>query len=93
MDENCSRIVHQHARVSVPITLAPYVRVGEATTWCCGAPAFHPVCERPEPDGHKCTFIVSQMMCVSVPITFNMDAHPGDADVECMSAPTCEAED
>lgn len=89
MDENCSRIAHQRARVSVPITLAPYVHVGDATTWCCGAPAFHPVCDRDDHDCHKCTFIVSQMMCVSVPITFSVDACAGDADIECLNALPC----
>ena len=94
MDENCARIAHQRARVSVPITLAPYVRVGEATTWCCGAPAFQPVCDcdRHEPDCRQCTFIVSQMMCVSVPITFCVDARAGEADIQCLNAP-CEKED
>ena len=93
MDENCSRIAHQRARVSVPITLAPYVHVGDATTWCCGAPAFHPVCERNDHDCHKCTFIVSQMMCVSVPITFSVDACAGDADIECLNPAPCVEDD
>ena len=85
LDENCSRIAHQQARVSVPIRLAPYVRVGEASTWCCGAPAFHPACDRSGHDRHHCAFIVSQMMCVSVPITFCVDANAGEADIECLS--------
>ncbi len=93
MDESCSRTAHQRARVSVPITLAPYVHVGEATTWCCGAPAFHPQCDQREPDCHRCTFIVSQMMCVSVPITFDIDACAGKADIECLNAPCCDGEE
>ena len=80
------------ARVSVPITLVPYVHVGDASTWCCGKPAFHPVCDRNEADSRKCTFIVSQMMCVSAPITFNVDACAGEADIECLDSP-CDGED
>jgi hypothetical protein len=88
MDENCARIAHQRTRVSVPITLAPYVHVGDATTWCCGAPVFRP--SNCKEDTHHCTFVVSQMMCVSVPITFCVDANAGDADIECLSSIPCE---
>jgi len=89
MDENCSRIVTQRAQVSVPISLVPYVRVGEASTWCCGAPAFQPVADK---ENHRCTFFVSQMMCVSVPITFAIDARACDADIECLPPGCCDGE-
>jgi hypothetical protein len=92
IDESCARVAHQRARVSVPITLTPYVRVGEATAWCCGAPSFCSIAAaRPPRPCQGCTFLVTQMMCVSVPITFTADARAGDADIECLEpSPACE---
>lgn len=87
IDENCVRTAHQRARVTVPITLTPYVRVGEASAWCCGAPVFCAVGSRQIPPCSSCTFLVTQMMCVSVPITFTADATAGEADIECLGSP------
>lgn len=77
-DEKCARIAHQHARVSVPITVIPYVRVGEVSTLCSGAPEIRPA-DNPE-DVPGCTFVVTQTMCVSVPLTFLADASAGRPD-------------
>lgn len=83
----CETAAYQPLSVSVPVTVDPFVREGEATTFCCGDPT---VIREPAMidciDHNTCTFIITQNICVRVPVTFGANATVGEASVQCGEA-------
>lgn len=83
----CETAAYQPLSVSVPVTVEPFVREGEATTFCYGDPT---VIREPARcdyiDKETCTFVITQNICVKVPVTFGANATVGRATVRCGEA-------
>lgn len=81
---NCPTTSYQEVDVCVPVTIAPYANVGEATVTCCGAPTItEGTASCAGTAGGTCSFTVSQRVCVAVPVTFGANASAGDYRVNC----------
>ena len=82
--EDCPTTSYQEVDVCVPVTIAPYANVGEATVTCCGAPTItEGTASCAGTAGGTCSFTVSQRVCVAVPVTFGANTSAGDYRVNC----------
>jgi len=93
-DENeCNINAFQEIDVCVPITVEPYVNLGEAVVECLDDPyiANIPCCTKNK--NGTCKFTIAQRLCVMVPIEFKASASSGPTSVICgdTSDEDCEA--
>lgn len=81
--DGCDVKVYQDVDLSVPITMEPYVDLGEAIIECIEEPCFVPIpCVAWNKKG-KCRFCISQKLSIAIPIEFKVDALSGPVSVNC----------
>ncbi len=80
----CKRIVHQKARVALPMAIDPFAIVGKIKTKCCGTPSISvsPCDECKE----ICHFIITQEICIEIPIKFGANTEVEETFIECEKA-------
>ena len=81
--DGCDVKVYQDVDLSVPITVEPYVDLGEAIIECIEEPCLVPIpCGAWNKKG-KCRFCISQKLSIMIPIEFKVDALSGPVSVNC----------
>jgi len=81
--DDCNVNAFQEIDVCVPITIEPYVNLGEAVIECIDDPYLSPVpCCTWNKNG-TCKFTIAQKICVMVPIEFKATATSGPTSVIC----------
>lgn len=84
---SCPTSGYQALSVCVPVTVTPYVHVGETVTRCCGEPVI--TAGNNGCTGRRngvCMFTIRQRLCVEVPISFGANAVAGEPNVDCLGA-------
>lgn len=81
---NCDVTAFQEIDVCVPITVEPYVDLGEPIIDCIEEPYLIPIpCSSWDKKKRKCKFTVCQKLSIMIPIEFYVDACSGPASVDC----------
>jgi hypothetical protein len=82
-EEDCRVTAFQEMDVCVPITIEPFVKLGEAQVECIEEPCLIPTpCHTWNKNG-TCRFTLSQKICVMVPIEFKANTSSGNISVIC----------
>ena len=78
--DDCIKMGHQHADVSVPIQLKPKATIGDIVMECCEDPEVK--CHE---DRHKnvCEVVVTQKVCIKIPIRYQINACAGESVIKC----------
>ncbi|TWH82732.1 hypothetical protein [Sedimentibacter saalensis] len=85
-DNGCDVTAFQEMDVCVPVTIEPYVNIGETTVECIDDPYLTPVpCGTWNKNG-TCKFTLVQKLCVMVPVEFRAAARSGPTSVICGNA-------
>lgn len=82
--ERCDTKAFQSATICVPVTIAPFAKVGTIVTECCGRPEVsqkHTKCKGVE--NGSCKFTISQKIKVEIPVEFGANTTVGGTFVEC----------
>ena len=93
VETTCPAIGYQRARICAPVTVTPFVSVGDTSIICCNDPVItngNATCAG-VPRG-ACTFTITQEICIAVPVVFGANAAVGDYAVQCLGvgdAETC----
>lgn len=82
-EDNCNVNAYQEIDVCVPITIEPYVDLGEAVIECIEEPCIQPCVYNPCNKNGTCKFTIEQRLCVMVPIEFKAKAKSGPTSVIC----------
>lgn len=83
-EERCDTKALQTATICVPVTIAPFAKVGTIVTECCGKPEVsqrHTKCKGIE--NGSCKFTISQKIKVEIPVEFGANTTVGGTFVEC----------
>lgn len=77
----CEKIVHQKAKVTLPISIEPFVVSGKIKTRCCGAPklSIAPYCECKD----YCNYLITQEICIEIPLKFGAITETKETFIEC----------
>ncbi len=87
VENTCPAIGYQRAQVCVPVTVTPFVSVGDTTTYCCNEPQIiEGEMECPGTPLGTCVFTIIQEICIEVPVAFGANARVGDYSVQCLTA-------
>lgn len=86
-EDSCNVNAFQEIDVCVPITIEPYVDLGEAVVECIDEPCISlshssGACNK----SGACKFTIEQKLCVMVPIEFKATAKSGPTSVICGDA-------
>ncbi len=73
----CERNVHQKAKVSLPISIEPFVITGKIKARCCGDPKVSTDCK------DNCSYVITQEICIEIPLKFGVCTEINDEYVEC----------
>lgn len=79
----CEKIIHQKSKVSLPISIEPFVVSGKIKARCCGNPKLTIECD------DNCSYVITQEICVEIPVKFGVTTEVKEECVEC-EAPTIE---
>lgn len=79
--KTCEKVVHQKAKVTLPISIEPFVVSGKIKTRCCGVPkvSIDPFCECKD----NCNYLITQEICIEIPLKFGVLTETKDSFVEC----------
>ena len=83
-EERCETKAIQTATICVPVTIAPFAKVGTIVTECCGRPEIsqkHCGCKGVE--NGNCKFTISQKIKVEIPVEFGANTTVGGTFVDC----------
>ena len=82
---NCDVTAFQEIDVCVPITVEPYVDLGEPIIDCIEEPYLIQIpCGSWDKKKRKCRFTICQKLSIMIPIEFNVDACSGPVSVNCL---------
>ncbi len=89
----CETVNYHKSKVSVPVEIKPFAKVGQISTKCNGEPRIIPG-EMPshEKSDRCCKFIITQEVTVAIPIAFGARTAVGDEIVQCMLVTNDEEE-
>ena len=73
----CEKIVHQKAKVSLPISIEPFVVTGKIKARCCGNTKITIECN------DNCSYVITQEICVEIPVKFGVKTELKEECVEC----------
>ena len=73
----CEKIVHQKSKVSLPISIEPFVVSGKIKARCCGNPRISIECR------DNCSYVITQEICIDIPLKFGVSAELKDKFIEC----------
>jgi len=82
-EASCEVNAFQEIDVCVPITIDPFVTLGEAVVECIEDPCIVPVHCRTWNKNGTCKFTIAQKICVMVPVEFKASATSGPTSVIC----------
>lgn len=79
--KSCEKIVHQKAKITLPLSIEPYAITGKIKTRCCGTPTvtINPCCDCK----NTCHYLITQEICIEFPIKFGAFTELEDTHVEC----------
>lgn len=83
----CPAVGYQAVNVNVPVSIAPFAKVGATMTRCCGTPIVKS--GKTIGQGTKngvCNFTIGQNIVVAIPVAFGAEAVVGDTYVDCLGA-------
>lgn len=81
----CKMDLTHSSNVSIPITIAPFSKIGTIETKCCNEPII--TLNSTDPSGEinsVCNFIITQKVCVKIPVEFGANTTIGATYVECL---------
>jgi len=82
-DDKCNVNTFQEIDVCVPITIEPYVNLGDAIVECTDDPYITPFpCNTWNKNG-TCKFTITQRLCVMIPVEFRAAVSSGPTSVIC----------
>jgi hypothetical protein len=83
----CEKTVHQKTKVSLPISVEPFVIPGRVRARCCGTAkvTIEPFNECKE----NCNYVITQEICIEIPLKFGVSTEIKDSFIEC-EAPSIE---
>ncbi|HBC30088.1 MAG TPA: hypothetical protein DC024_02415 [Clostridiales bacterium] len=82
---NCDVTAFQEIDVCVPITVEPYVDLGEPIIDCIEEPYLIQIpCGSWDKKKRKCRFTICQKLSIMIPIEFYVDACSGPVSVNCL---------
>jgi hypothetical protein len=73
----CEKNVHQKAKVSLPISVEPFVVAGKIKARCCGNPKVLIDCR------DNCSYVITQEICIDIPLKFGVLTEIKDEHIEC----------
>ncbi|MDF2943194.1 MAG: hypothetical protein K0S01_2052 [Herbinix sp.] len=73
----CERTMHQKAKVSLPISIEPFVVSGKIKARCCGDPKVSIDCK------DNCSYVITQEICIEIPLKFGVSTEINEEYVEC----------
>ncbi len=81
----CDTVNFHKSKVSVPVEIEPFAKVGQISTKCHGKPIIIPgdLCDHNKCD-KTCKFVITQEITVAIPISFGAKTVIGDEVIECM---------
>lgn len=81
---NCEKVVHQKAKINLPVSIEPYVISGKIKTKCCGVPTvtIDPYCDCKD----CCHYLITQKICIDIPLKFGAITETKDSFIECEEA-------
>lgn len=83
-ENSCDVTAFQEIDVCVPITVEPYVDLGEPIIDCIEEPCLVPIpCGSWNKKG-KCKFYISQKLSIMIPIEFKAETCSGAASIRCL---------
>ena len=83
-ENHCDVNTVQEIDVCVPITVEPYVDLGDPIIECIEEPSLVPIpCGAWDKRG-KCRFAISQKLSIMIPIEFKAEACSGPASISCL---------
>jgi len=85
-EDECSVNAFQELDICVPVTIEPFVTLGDPVVECIDDPCITPVACHSWNRNGTCKFTVSQKLCVMVPIEFKATASSGTTSVCCGDA-------
>lgn len=92
-DNSCDVTAFQEIDVCVPITVEPYVDLGQPIIDCIEEPCLLPIpCGSWNKKG-KCKFFISQKLSIMIPIEFKAETCSGPASIRCLGQDQEEGEE
>lgn len=79
---SCPATAYQAASVCLPVSVSPYVEIGDVIVHCSGSPIVTDIGEDRCECG-TCTFTIRQNICVEIPIEFKARVIKGKSRVRC----------
>lgn len=79
--KNCNKTVHQKAKITLPISIEPYVIAGKIKTKCCGMPrvTIDPLGDCKD----SCHYLITQEICIDIPLKFGAVTETRETFIEC----------
>jgi hypothetical protein len=77
----CEKVVHQKTKVSLPISVEPFVIPGKIKARCCGTTkvTIDPFNECKD----NCNYVITQEICIEIPLKFGVSTEIKESFVEC----------
>lgn len=90
----CDTVNFHKSKVSVPVEIEPFAKVGQISTKCQGKPIITPgeICDHNKCD-KTCKFVITQEIVVAIPISFGAKTIIGEEVIECMMISNDEDEE
>lgn len=73
----CDKTIHQKAKVSLPVSVEPFVVYGKIKAKCCGNPKISIECK------DNCSYVITQEICIDIPLKFGVTTEIKDEYVVC----------
>jgi hypothetical protein len=93
-EDSCDVTAFKEIDVCVPITVEPYIDLGEPIIECIEEPCLVPIpCAAWNKKNGKCRFTICQKLSIMIPIEFKAEALSGPPSVNCSAGGEEEEED
>lgn len=73
----CERTLHQKAKISLPISIEPFVVSGKIKARCCGDTEVSIDCK------DNCSYVITQDICIEIPLKYGVSVEINEEYTEC----------
>lgn len=85
-EDECTKVAHQYAEVSLPIEIKPEAKLGNVETECCGEPTV--ICHESQCYG-MCEVTIIQKLCIKIPVTYKVKVCKKEEKICCEMEGMC----